>query len=377
MYSGKKSSVFWVPVLIVLWYGEPAPAQSRTESAVVVDLHSYGWEGPNGREINSPSLAIDHQGRVLVSFTVRERKGLVTRSEPSLDFRIVRFLPDGKVDLSLLLATNEAGRTGIYLSDTDQIIARANESLQLLHTDEGSPQGGAWKILAPCALHCYVEQSVTRRTLHLYTIGADPASTLIRLSQQPLLKPCGKAEKLIGANDEKVQNYPQSITDEFAYFSLDGGAYRWPLCDYEHRAVLPVPIRGRWIALSDKLFVLNTLSREDNWGLAVISSDGHPKFRPDLAKHESVVASQPIRSSEQGDRVAVDIATLGAGKRRLDISAHATARRIAVYDIEAGKEVASIPASVKHRYRLEFDLSPDGHRFAILEDGTLKVVSLD
>jgi len=61
----------------------------------------------------------------------------------------------------------------------------------------------------------------------------------------------------------------------------------------------------------------------------------------------------------------------------LDISAHATARRIAVYDIEAGKEEASIPASVKHRYRLEFDLSPDGHRLAILEDDIVRVIDVD
>jgi hypothetical protein len=54
-----------------------------------------------------------------------------------------------------------------------------------------------------------------------------------------------------------------------------------------------------------------------------------------------------------------------------------TARRVAIYDIEAGKELASIPVNPKHRYRCEFDLSPDGHRLAILEDDTVKVADLE
>jgi hypothetical protein len=54
-----------------------------------------------------------------------------------------------------------------------------------------------------------------------------------------------------------------------------------------------------------------------------------------------------------------------------------TARRVAVYDTEAGKEVASIPASVKDRYRFAFDLSPDGRHLAIWEDDAVRVVALD
>jgi hypothetical protein len=48
-----------------------------------------------------------------------------------------------------------------------------------------------------------------------------------------------------------------------------------------------------------------------------------------------------------------------------------------VYDPEAGKEVASIPASVKDRYRFAFDLSPDGRHLAIWEDDAVRVVALD
>jgi hypothetical protein len=377
MHSGLKAYNLWALLGILIWASQPVPAQSRTESTVVLNLGSYGWEAPGRREVSSPSIAVDHKGRILVGFTVRERAGLVTRRQPSLDFHIVRFSPDGKASLSLpSLPTNAAGRSGIYLSDTDQIIARANDSLELLQADDGDPQGGVWKILAPCMQQCLVEQSVTRHSLRLYTPSADPPLTLIRLSPQPVLKRCGKAESLIESNDDRMQNDPR-ISDESAYSSLDGDAYRWPLCDYEHRVKMPLRIGGTWLVLNDQFFVSDTYSsREEAWRLEVVSSDGKAKFRPDMAKHESVIASQPIRSSERGDRIAVHIATLRGGNRRLDISAHATARRIAVYDIEAAKEVASIPASVKHRYRFECALSPDGQRLAVLEDDIVRVVDL-
>lgn len=36
-----------------------------------------------------------------------------------------------------------------------------------------------------------------------------------------------------------------------------------------------------------------------------------------------------------------------------------------------------MPASIKHRYRLELGLSPDGHRLAILEDDIVRMVDVD
>jgi len=72
----------------------------------------------------------------------------------------------------------------------------------------------------------------------------------------------------------------------------------------------------------------------------------------------------------------VDILTTRGGNRALDISSHVTARRVAVYDIEAGKQQSSTPVSAKHKYRFQFDLSPDGRRLAILEDDVVKVVDL-
>jgi hypothetical protein len=258
-------------------------------------------------------------------------------------------------------------------------MARANDSLQFLQSGEGKVQESGWKILARCTLQCRIEQSFSRHTLFL-SQDADPPLTIIRLSQQPALQRCGKVPQLIKSTEDKIQNYPQSITDEFAYFLLGGeGAYRWPLCDYEHRVELPLNAQGRWTVLNDDLLVQDTRDlRKNQERLEVISSDGHEKLRMDMAKHESADSLfAPIRSSQRGDRIAVEILTTRGGNRTLDISSHVTARRVAVYDIETGKELASIPVNSKHRYRYEFDLSPDGHRLAILEDDTVKVVDLE
>src|SRR5579863_7909208 len=121
----------WTLIAILACTGQAVLGQSTRVTPVVVNLRSYGWKPPDRHE-DRPSIAVDHDGRVLVGYTLRERAGLVTRSQPSLNFHIVRFSTDGKADLSLSLPTNAGGRTGIYLSDADQIIVRANDSLQIL-----------------------------------------------------------------------------------------------------------------------------------------------------------------------------------------------------------------------------------------------------
>jgi hypothetical protein len=188
------------------------------------------------------------------------------------------------------------------------------------------------------------------------------------------LQSCGKAHQFIKSVEDSIQNFPQSITDEFAYFAGSEGVehftYRWPHCDYEHRVELPLLISGRWMVLNDNLFI--------HRGREVISSGGQVRFRSNLAKYESADSLwEPIRVSARGDRMAVHILTLRGGNRTLDIGSHVTARRIAVDDIDAGKEIASIPASVKYHYRFAFDLSPDGRRLAIWEDDAVRVVDLD
>lgn len=114
----------------------------------MISLRTYGWEPPERGNIHLPSIIIDHKNRVVVGFTVEERRGLVQRNQPSLGFHILRFSGNGKTDLSLSVPTNKRGRTSIHLSDDDQIIVRANDNLELLQVGEGPVQNAVWKILA-------------------------------------------------------------------------------------------------------------------------------------------------------------------------------------------------------------------------------------
>jgi hypothetical protein len=352
-------------------------AQSATRVSVF-NLRDYGWEppDPHHHSTNTPSITIDHENRVLLGFAAQQRRGLVTRNQPSLDFRVIRLSLGGTPDLSLSLPTNAAGTTAVYLSDSDQIITRANNNLLLLEKSKTNPQEWAWITLATCAERCLIEQSSTRHTMLLSATEAGPV-TVIHLSQQPETQHCGNPPRQTESPEDEIQNYPQAITDTFAYFSgqtsrLDDYTYRWPFCDYEHRTEMKPTLRGRVTVLGDQTFISDA-----GKDLEVVSSDGKVKFRQPMAKHEFWDNWEPIRSSERGERIAVDIRTVRGGNQTLDISSHVTARRVAVYDIEAGKEVASIPVNRGHRYSYEFDLSPDGKRLAILEDNIVKVVDLE
>ena len=359
------------------WSIQAAPTEDRfpTSTAFTLDLHSYGWEVPEGQhEVNTPSIVVDHVGRVVLGFTVRARKGLVTRGQPSLDFRIMRFSPGGQLDLTLLLPTHVNGINAIYLSDTDQIIARANDSLQLLQADYGNPQKEAWKTL--CAQSCRVLQSPTRRTLILQAKNVDPPLTIVRFSPQLTLRRCGNSP------EDRFQTYAQYVTDEFAYYhgweaESDYFTYRWPLCEYEHRVAKPLGAGGRWTVLNDDSFVMFPHSkRRKDEELVVVSSDGQVRLRPAMQEHE-LVGRTSIKSSELGNVIAVDLLTVRGRSGALDLSGHVTDRRIAVYNIDAGKELASIPVNPRPHYHFEFGLSPDGHRVAILEDDKVRVVDVE
>jgi hypothetical protein len=345
-------------------------------TTATVDLRGYGWEPQGRKRIVWTFIAVDHEGRVVVSYTTRVRTQLVKRDNPSLDLRILRFSKDGKLDLSLSLPTNMAGNNGIYLSDSDQIIAKANDSLQLYQEDIKT-----WKVLAQCGPQCSVEQSVSRRTLALRNEYHAPL-LIIRFSQVPRLQQCDKAPK---SSEDPIQYNSQKITDNFAYYSGSEGlelfTYRWPFCEYENRVEMPLRPGGNWDVLNDRLFVFYPSDpHNDRRTVKVVSSDGRVMFQSVNGKHEYARGIwNPTRSNERGTRIAVDIVTFRGGNRVLDISSHATARRIAVYDIELQKEVASIPVGWKYRdpFEFGFDLSPDGRRLAVLENGTLKVIDLD
>lgn len=346
------------------------PCRADWVTAATVDLPSYGWAPQARREVVLPFIAVDHRDRVLVGYATRERTKLVTRDKPSLDLRILRFSENGKLDLSLSLPTSLAGDNGIYLSDSDQIIVRANDTLQLYQEDTG-----AWKVLAPCGSECRLWQSVTRRTLAVRNKHNMPI-LVIHLSPVPRLEQCEKSSK---SPEDTVEFYPKAITDKFAYYSGSWGAepftYRWPFCEYDNRVELP--LRGaRWDVLNDNMFVLYWKDSE----LKFISSRG--VFDSALGKHEyAFTLFHHTRSNEQGSRIAVDIETLRGGNAALDISSHPTARRIGVYDFQLRKEVASIPVSLKRHgpFGLGFgmDLSPNGDRLAILDGVVLKMIDLD
>jgi WD40 repeat protein len=364
-------SVLLLATIAIAQSGHSCRGDALTKATV--DLRGYGWEPPDRKQVVSRFIAVDQKGRVVISYATRVRTKLVTRDRPSVDLRILRFSEDGKLDLSLSLPTHLEYWNSIYLSDSGQIIAKANDSLQLYQEDIR-----AWKVLAKCTSQCSVQQSVTRRTLAIRNEYHGPL-LFVHLSPVPRLQQCDKAYK---SAEGVIEDHSDAITDEFAYHSgsegLEQFTYRWPFCDYEHRVELPLRPGGYWGVLNDHFCVFYPYDpHEDEQTVKVVSSDGRVIFQSVNRKHEYALGiGNSTRSSEQGSRIAVNIVTLRGGNRVLDISSHATARRIAVYDIGLRKEVASIPASWKS-HEFGFDLSPDGGRLAIVEDGILRVIDLD
>jgi hypothetical protein len=387
-YRGLRRRTIWIAVSILVCLIRVLAAEpSSGKTLSVLNLRDYGWQSPDPIHphetdtTTSRSIAIDHLGRILVGFPVRERGGLATRERPALSFKVVRFSPDGKVDLSLSLPANGWRNNSLYLSERDQVIVRANTDLQLLQSDswQVGNENPRWTTILPCGSNCRVAQSPSRRTFLIYDL--DPSVAVIDTFRLPTVERCSKP------HDETYL-----ITDTYAYFTeqtrqLDLLTYRWPLCDYERRVEMPLHIRGRFTVLNDQLFIADADAfvtnathpdKDSNRTLIVMSLDNHVKFRQKMGSHELWDNFWvPIQISERGNRIAVDVITERGGSETLDISSHMTARRIAVYDINAGKELASIPVSPKHRYRYEFDLSPDGRRLAVLEDDTVRVVDLE
>ncbi|HEY3767446.1 MAG TPA: hypothetical protein VGN44_02130 [Candidatus Angelobacter sp.] len=367
-------------IAVVIVCAQSYSAQTKTASSTV-NLRDFGWEPPeqiNLYEANSGSrlILLDHKGQILVGFATRERDGSATPDHPALSFHVIRFTPDGKVNLSLSLPTNGWRDNGVYLSDTDQIIVRANDKLQLLQSGANA-ENASWTMISPCALRCRIIQSPDRRTLLVGTWDVNPPATVLDLSRFPTAQRC---------ENPPTPYSIDSITDKFAYHTgvnrqLEHFTSRWPLCDYEQHVELPVHILGRYTVLNDEFFITNVDEKADkytNSHLHVVSFEGRLKFRQAMAKHEFWANwFVPIRSSEHGTRIAVDIITIRGVNRILDLSGHITARKIAVYDIDTGKQLVSIPVNKKHYYRYEFDFSPDGRRLAILEDDLVKVVDIE
>lgn len=364
-------------------------AQSGPVKVLEANLRSVGWQPPEPLRPHEfalarvQSIAVDHQGRVLVGFTIRERAGLVTREQPALSYRIVRLTKDGRSDLSLILPTNGWRTNSLYLNDKDQIIARANDKLQFLASDPaGQDTQANWSTLALCTLRCDVKASVSRRTLLLGAWDIEPTLTVIDISRLTVVKQCR------GAEMESIHK-PRFITDNFAYRSgarprqmFDDFTERWPFCEYASRVQLPFPATSLAFAVLNDDTILLAVSkvvhnRLEGLYSEVVSSDGRVRAHlPKLPKHDTG-SGYPVRGSENGERFASNVVTVHGRVSALDISGHVAAQRIAVYSSDTGEQVASIPVKIRHPYVFDFSLSPDGHRLAILEDGTVKLFDID
>jgi hypothetical protein len=387
-------------VIVVLIGGSVAARQSPPTAPKITEikLEAFGWQPPvpyhygEGDGAPSQTVTIDSQGRVLASFTVRgPNEGLRRRSHPGLRLRIIRFGPDGKTDLSLAVPTNNWMGNGVYLDDHDRIIARADDKLQMLVGGGNGSGQVKWKTLASCGPHCFILQSLTRRTVYLYTWDADPPVTVISMDDPSNVSSCQVPRMgLVGfpqwATDAGLN--PQSITDNFAYFNHDPGApigpikrqpvlYRWPLCDDSDLTKLAVVAPGQVLAVNDDALL---------FGGTVYGRDGKEKqscsYRSLFGKHESGGLWLPPESrgavvDESGSRVLLRADTERGGSLFLDITPRLTAQRIVVYDMTRCRQVASVPLPPPYFYTvLHLAMSPDGHRVAALVKDTLTIADV-
>src|SRR5271168_2385805 len=252
-------------------------AQSQPAKVRTIKLEDYGWQRINQDQpdewvgTRSRSVSIDHQGRTIVGFTTRENQVLTSREHPGLSFHILRFTSEGKVDLSLILPTDNWFNNGFYQGPDDHIYARANGALQFLSQEPDGNANPIWKTLLLCSTNCWITQSPSRRTLVLRELQGPSHYVYMVMN---LSSPAPRIEQSclwIALNAE-------TITDEFAYRSADGirmDARRWPLCDREHDTELPLDIRGSGVVkpVSDEAFLLLGTGKERR-GVELVASNG-------------------------------------------------------------------------------------------------------
>jgi hypothetical protein len=362
MLCGLQKSIVWPLLAMTVIAGARFYEQTSTAKISTLTLENYGWQPlPKGQHGEWPGTSsrlvwFDHEDRVLVGFSARESTDLATRDRPGLSLHILRFTHDGKLDLSLVLPTKDYFANGLYLGPNDQVLARANESLQILIGENQDPQTLAWKVLASCSDNCRIHQSQSRRTLIISEsqdgLGhssawptADSSYTIIDLSvpAPAVLRTCSQ-----------IAFYAEIITDKFAYWpSYDTHnkmTVRLPFCDVDHPQELALGRGGILVPLNDDAFLLlGPMGKDSRGGVKLVGSDGRVKFRSELPKHDtpSHYAGDWAASDERGDRFAFTVETWRGGSRALDISGKKTARRVVVYS-ETGQELASVPVSTMY-----------------------------
>ena len=376
--------------LALLFFGAQLSlhAQSSASTVLKLNLENYGWQPlpkqQRGEWVGTRSqlVSIDHQGRVLVGFTVRENYSLATREHPGLSFHILRFTSDGKVDLSLVLPTDSLFTNGLYLGPNEQIFARANGKLQWASEETTTrDEGEDWRPLLPCPKNCHISQSPSRRTLGVSTYSKEPGD--------PQYDRGIRTNTVVDASvipPSVIQDCPHAggtITDKFCYQSSNGfssDVRRWPLCSQERDVELPLDMRGGVVhALNDELLLLLGTGKERR-GIDLVGPNGQLKFHHEMPKHD--VVADEVRSDERGDRFAFTVQTWRGGAPALDIGANLAGFRVVLYS-ETGQELATVSlnqqlanVSLNSDYDRQFDfsLSPDGHRLAILDEGVITIV---
>lgn len=348
-------------------------AQTQAAKVTKIKLEDYGWQPvPDRRQFGhtySHNLWIDHKGRVLVGFTVREDHALATREHRGRTFHILRFTAEGKAELSVALPTNDWYKNEFYLGPDDQIFARANDTLQLFSEDASQGQSGSWQPMAPCPENCFISQSSSRRTLILRVqppVGEPdrPTYTILDASSSP---------PRVARTCSQMAFYAERITDKFAYWGNyyrdDDLMVRFPFCDVEHYEDFPQWGRGGGYILNDE-----TLLKVGPYEAKLLGPDGQVKFSLNMPKHD-YLDSNHMATDRGNDRFAFMVATVRGEHPRLDINGYVGARRVLVLD-ETGKQLASIPTDTHYHMDTNFSMSPDGHRLAILDDGVLTIAEL-
>jgi hypothetical protein len=365
--------VTWTLFAIIVCAFSQAYAQSQTPKITKIKLEDYGWEPVPVRAQKfghtfQPNLQFDHEGRVLVGFTVRESDALATREHPGRSFRILRFTSEGKPDLSLTLPTNDWNENEFYLGADDEILVRANNTLWWLSDDGSHGESQSWQPVAPCPEHCSIRQSYSRRTLIL---RVEPLVRVAELSTYAIIDAASSPPHVVRTCSQMAS---MNITDHFAYVTSydrdDHLTVRFPFCKVDHYDEVPTWGRGGGYVLNDE-----TLLKVSTTAASLLGADGHVKFSKETPKGDWISPGK-IVTDERNERFAFMVNTERGVHPHIDVSGHLVARRVLVLD-QAGKDVASIPTDTRYHIDSNFSLSPDGHRVAILDEGAVTVVGLE